>query len=78
MPNLLDLTEILKPEAFKTLTKGQTLGFQQEDGTIQRYKIIRLSKTRKTGFAEKITLLTTDELSEVWSKKGSNEHPHYR
>lgn len=69
MSNLIDLTEILKPEAFKTLTKGQTLGFQQEDGSIERYKIIRLNRTRKTGFAEKITLLTTEEMSDIWNKK---------
>ena len=69
MPNLLDLTEILKPEAFKTLTKGQTLGFKQEDETIQRYKIIRLNKTRRTGFAEKVELYTQDEMKQVWEDK---------
>ena len=69
MPNLLDLTEILKPEAFQTLTKGQTLGFQQEDGSIQRYKIIRLNKTRRTAWAEKIELYTQDEMKQVWEDK---------
>jgi hypothetical protein len=65
MHNLIDLSEFLKPEAFKTLNKGQTLGFQQEDGSIQRYKIIRLNKTRRTGFAEKVTLYTEDEMKQI-------------
>lgn len=66
MPNLIELTEVLKPEAFKSLSKGDTLGFQQEDGSIDHYKIIRLNKTRRTCWAEKVILYTKDEMEEVW------------
>lgn len=67
--NLIDLSTILTPEGFKQFKKGQTLGFQQEDGTIERFKIIRLNKTRRTGFAEKITLYTTDEMETKWEEE---------
>lgn len=66
MPNLIELTEVLKPEAFKSLSKGDTLGFQQADGSIDHYKIIRLNKTRRTCWVEKVTLYTKEEMEEVW------------
>lgn len=68
MPNLIELTDVLKPEAFKSLSKGDTLGFQQADGSIDHYKIIRLNKTRRTCWAEKVILYTKDEMEQKWDE----------
>lgn len=62
---LVDLGTVLKPEATKTLKKGQILGFNT-DGKIQHYKIIRINKTKNHVWAEKVTLYTEDEMKDKW------------
>ena len=64
---MVDLGEVLKPEAIKGLKKGQTLGFRQDDDTVQHYKIIRINKAKKTVWAEKVDLYTEDEMEEIWN-----------
>ena len=63
---MVDLGEVLKPEAIKGLKKGQTLGFRQDDDTVQHYKIIRINKAKKTVWAEKVELYTKEEAEQIW------------
>lgn len=64
--DLVDLGEVLRRDAIARLEKGQTLGFKQEDGSIERYKIIRITKKGHHVWAEKTTLYTQEEMKKIW------------
>lgn len=64
---LVDLGTVLKPEAIKSLKKGQTLGFDTK-GKIQHYKIIRINKAKKHVWAEKVHLYTEEEMKTKWDE----------
>ena len=65
---LINLGEVLTPQARKDAKKGQTYGFQQSDGNIIHYKVIRISKSFRNVWAERVTLLTPDEMQEKWDE----------
>ena len=70
---LINLGEVLTPKARKEAFVGQTYGFLQEDGTTTRYKVIRISKTNRNVWAERVTLLTPEEMEKVWEDKRNDK-----
>jgi len=67
--SLVNLGEVLTPQARKEAKKGQTYGFQQPDGSITRYKVIRISKTFRNVWCEKVDLLTPEQMDKIWKDK---------
>lgn len=62
----IELTEVFTEDGIKKLSKGQTLGFKQEDGSIQSYKISKISKNRV--WAKPIILYLPEDLKVVENK----------
>lgn len=65
MSNLINLAEVLTPEACRAAKVGQTYGFEK-GGKVTHYKVIRKGKGSKTVFAEKTKLYTQEEMKEKW------------
>lgn len=79
---LTELGKILNDAGFAEIVERHsdehpaTLGFRQEDGSIKRYKVVRIDNENHKIWAEPITLLTEDELVDQVTKRmkrGKNE-----
>lgn len=67
--SLVNLGEVLTPKARREAKVGQTYGFKKDSGDIVHYKVIRISKTFRNVWCERVELLTPEEMDKIWSKK---------
>lgn len=58
-----DISDEVTPKFYEDFKKGQVLGYKQEDGTTNHYKIVRLDKRRKIVIVAPQKLYTQDELN---------------
>lgn len=61
--NLIEISDMLTPEAFTKLKRGQMLRFKDGD-TFTELRIVRINKRKRTCFAEQITTMTPEEFEE--------------
>lgn len=67
--DLINLGEVLTPKARMQATKGQVYGFKKDSGEVVHYKVIRINKTFRNVWCEKVELLTADEMEAKWNEK---------
>lgn len=66
--NLIDISDMLTPVAFKRLKRGNVLRFAGENDQMTELRIVRINKTKKTCFAERIDTLSLEEFQKQYDK----------
>ena len=72
---LTELGKVLTQKGFDHIAdmhsdkEPATMGFGQPDGSIKRYKVVRIDRENKKIWAEPITLMTEDEMVKHVSEK---------